>query len=296
MALTLTPLFTGFAARIEGLDAARVTNDDVAAVKSAMVEYAVVVLPRQDLTSTQQVAFAERFGPIDSNELAQKFHKPDIAQELVEPSNNDPTKEANARLRIMELSNTIWHTDSSYKTIPAHLSMLYALEAARKGGETQFADLRAGYDGLPDDLKNLIQDMVAEHCVMQRRTMLGYEHTPEEREAFKPVAAYNIVRTLPESGRKTLYLSGHASHILGLTYAEGRVLLNELTERATVKDYVYTHKWARNDLVIWDNRCTMHRICRYDVSTERRHLRRVATRDDAFPSRQLSSLKGKSAA
>jgi alpha-ketoglutarate-dependent 2,4-dichlorophenoxyacetate dioxygenase len=296
MTRTITPLFPGFAARIEGIDAARATDDDIGAVKAAMVEHAVIVLPAQNLTAPQQVAFAAQFGPIDTNELAQKFHKPDIAQELVEPSNNDPKQAANARLRIMELSNTIWHTDSSYKTVPAHLSMLYALEAASKGGETQFADMRAGYDGLPEDLKADIEDMVAEHCVMQRRLMLGYVHTPEEREAFKPVAAYNIVRTLPESGRKTLYLSGHASHILGLPYAEGRVLLNELTERATVKDYVYTHKWTRNDLVIWDNRCTMHRICRYDVTKERRHLRRVATRDDAFPNRQPSLLEGKSAA
>ncbi len=290
MTIKLTPIFSDFAGRLEGIDAGNMSGEDVAAVKKAMVQFPILVLPDQHMDHDQQSAFAHNFGPIDVNELGQKFNKKDVPREFAEPSRNDPKNPQDPRLLLFELSNAIWHTDSSFKTTPAKHSMLYCLKAPRQGGETQYVDLRVAYDRLPPDLKEVVEGGIAEHCSMMKRIMFGYEHSEAERAAFKAISAYDLVRTLPESGRKSLYLSGHASRIFGHSYAESRLLLNDLMEYATTLDNVYTHRWAPNDFVIWDNRCTMHRMRRYNVATEERHVRRISTRDDAFPSRDHAAL------
>jgi alpha-ketoglutarate-dependent 2,4-dichlorophenoxyacetate dioxygenase len=286
----LTPLHPGFAARLEGIQAAGASDADIATIKAALLDYPVLVLPGQTLGAEEQIAFGARFGPLETNEIAGQGYSPGIRKEMLEVSNVGDTNtdaEQIARRRQMDLGNRFWHTDGSYKAVPCHLSMLYGIRVASKDGETQFADMRAGYEAIPDEIKTEIEDMVAFHRGSQARVMIGFDKWTEAERAFIDAgAAYPLVRTLPDSGRKTIYLSAHASHIIGMPVPEGRVLLHELTEIAAARAHVYTHRWKVGDLVIYDNRCTMHRLRRYDVEKEQRILRRVATLDMDNPSLQ----------
>jgi len=291
--MRLTPLAPGFVARIDGVDAARPTEADIAAIKAAQVEYAVIVLPDQQMTQEEQAAFGAKFGPLDVNATSKRYNI-GLRADLLGVSNvgddRAPLPPTDPR-RLLDLGNKFWHTDSSFKGVPAHLSMLYGIRVSSDGGETQFADLRAGYEGLSADWKALIDGLVAEHSGIHSRVMLGFDDwAPEQLRTLGALVAYDIVRTLPESGRKTLYLSAHAAHIIGLPIPVGRMLLHELTELATTQDNVYTHTWRTNDFVIWDNRCTMHRLRRYKASTEARDLRRVSTLDPAFPARDPATV------
>ena len=284
----LVPLRPGFAARLENIRAATATETDIATIKAALLDYPVLVLPGQELSADEHIAFGSHFGPLETNAIAGQGYSPGVRAEMLEISNVGDTNvdtEQVARRRQMDLGNRFWHTDGSYKSVPCHLSMLYGIKVANKDGETQFADMRAGYDAIPDDIKAEIETMVAFHRGSQARVMIGFDKWLDSERAFIDAgAAYKLVRTLPETGRKTIFLSAHAAHIIGMPVPEGRVLLHELTEIATAPAHVYTHRWQIGDLVIYDNRCTMHRLRRYDVEREQRVLRRVATLDMANPS------------
>jgi len=292
----LKPIMPGFVARLEGVRAATASDEDITAIKAALRDYPVLLLPGQQLDAEDHIRFGSRFGPLETNEIAAQGYSPGIRKEMLEVSNVGDTNsdaEQIGRRRQMDLGNRFWHTDGSYKAVPCHFSMLYAIEVARKGGETQFADMRAGYDAIPDDIKAEIENMVAFHRGSQARVMIGFDKWTEAERAFIDAgAAYPLVRTLPESGRRTVYLSAHASHIIGMPVPEGRVLLHELTEIATIPAHVYTHRWRPRDLVIYDNRCTMHRLRRYDVEHEQRILRRVATLDTTNPARDPAQIQG----
>jgi alpha-ketoglutarate-dependent 2,4-dichlorophenoxyacetate dioxygenase len=294
MALRIEEASPGFAARIEGFDVADYAEDDLAALREAMVTYAVVVLPNQQITGDQQVEFAARFGPLDSYPEASLSYNTGMRPDILSVSNERDGKtplDRSDRRRLLDIGNKLWHSDSSFKKVPGHLSMLYGIQVTADGGETQFADLRAGYEAVPDDMKRAIEGLIALHSVMHSRIMLGFDDwDPELHRNFGAWAGHDIVRTLPESGRKTLYLSSHASHIAGMPLPVGRMLLHELTELATTQNNVYTHRWTRNDLVIWDNRCTMHRLRRYRASDELRVLRRVTTLDTEFPARDTAEV------
>jgi alpha-ketoglutarate-dependent 2,4-dichlorophenoxyacetate dioxygenase len=283
----------GFAAEIEGVDAARADPADVAAIREAMRDYAVVVLPDQHMSEAEQVAFGASFGPLDTNAMGRRTYNAGMREDLLNVTNvagEDRLVDALDRRRLLDMGNKLWHTDSSFKEVTAHLSMLYGVQVAGQGGETQFADMRAGYDALSDDWKRLIEPLVAAHSPTYSRVMLGFtDFNPEDKD-MQVSFAHDLVRTLPETGRKTLYLSAHASHIVGLPLPVGRMLLHELTELATTQGNVYTHKWRTNDFVIWDNRCTMHRLRRYRASAEARALRRVTTLDPTFPARDPESV------
>ena len=293
MATRVTPLMPGFAAEIAGVDAARASDADVAAVKAAMVEYGVVVLPDQHVTEEEQVAWGARFGPLDSNPFAASYNR-GMRDDLLGVANagaDGKPYEATDRRRLLDMGNKFWHTDSSYKEVTAHLSMLYGIRVSSEGGETQFADMRAAYDALSPDMRALVEGLVAEHDGVHARVMLGFDDwNADQRNNLGRKYAHDLVRTLPESGRKSLYLSAHASQIVGLPTPVGRMLLHELTELATTQGNVYSHKWRTNDLVIWDNRCTMHRLRRYKASAEARVLRRVTTLDPAFPARDPAAV------
>ena len=293
--VAVTRLKPGFAARIEGVDAARASAADVAAIKAALVEHPVVVHPRQQLSEDAQVEFGSQFGPLDTYDYASNDYNPGVRPDLLVVSNThdaDKPLDVMDRRRMLDLGNKLWHSDSSFRAVPAHLSMLYGVEVASQGGETQFADLRAGYDALGEDMKRLVEGLVAEHSIMHSRRMLGFDDWNAEFQAkYGGWAAHDVVRVLPDSGRKTLYLSAHASHIVGLPIPLGRMLLHELTELSTTPDKVYTHRWERNDLVIWDNRCTLHRLRRYRASAEPRKLRRVTTVATEFPARDPDTVR-----
>lgn len=199
---------------------------------------------------------------------------------------NNNIRSTSDRWRMMMLANQLWHTDSSFKRVPGKVSFLSAHEVPPSGGETEFADLRAAFDALELATKERIEGLVAEHSIFYSRSLIGYtEFSDEERAALPPVPQ-TIVRIHPGSGRKTLYLASHASHIIGWPVALGRALLDELITFATQPRFVYQHRWRAGDLVVWDNRCTLHRGRPYDDANFRRDMRRTTVEDSAPTSEQ----------
>src|SRR5262245_10318671 len=287
MSITVTPVRPDFVADISGIDLAQPLKPaDRDAIEAAINRYAVVVFRDQKLTDSQQIDFARYFGPIHSS--AQRARHHDIkhrlaATEIADISNLDGegrVLQADSRRRLDWLANRLWHTDASFRAVPGALSLLYAHVVPEEGGDTEFADLRAAYDALPEKAKAEIEGLVAEHSIWHSRAQLSVtQYTPEELASLPPVPQ-RVVRRHPGSGRKSLYVASHASHIIGMPVADGRLLLLDLMEHATQRRFVHSHTWRQGDLVIWDNRCTMHRARPFDT-TRVRDLRRVTTRDVA---------------
>jgi alpha-ketoglutarate-dependent 2,4-dichlorophenoxyacetate dioxygenase len=284
MAIALRRLHPLFVAEVGGVAAGRPLDaDTVAGLRLALDRYAVLVLHDQDLDDERQLAFAANFGEIEAPRSARVDVKRRLRPEISDISNldenNRPRAEDDPR-RFDQLGNRLWHTDGSFRRVPAALSMLYAHRVPSAGGETEFADMRAAWDALPDNTRKEINGLVAMHDIAHSRAQIGFtELLFGEREAL-PAVPQRLVRTHPGSSRKTLYLASHASHILGRPVPEGRLLLHDLIEFATDRRFVYRHEWRKGDLVIWDNRCTMHRGRPFDES-EVRDLRRATTRDVA---------------
>jgi alpha-ketoglutarate-dependent 2,4-dichlorophenoxyacetate dioxygenase len=275
MALTIRKLHPLFAGEVTGVDLTRPLGSmEAAAIEAAMDEYAVLVFPKQDITDEQQLAFARNFGEREESRGG-TVAKPEDARltpGLADVSNlgkdGKPLPRDN-RVHLFNLGNCLWHSDSSFRPIPAKFSLLSARVVNPKGGNTEFADMRAAYDALDGETRNEIEDMICEHSLMTSRGALGFlDYTEEEKAMFKPVLQ-RLVRTHPGHGRKSLYLSSHAGAIQGMTVPEARVLLRDLNEHATQPQFVYVHKWTLHDLVMWDNRQTMHRVRRYDQSQPR---------------------------
>jgi alpha-ketoglutarate-dependent 2,4-dichlorophenoxyacetate dioxygenase len=176
------------------------------------------------------------------------------------------------------LGNRLWHTDASFQDPAGRYSMLSARIVPSEGADTEFADMRAAYDALPEKMKARIEGLRVHHSIAHSRQTLGFEFSAEEQDALKG-AVHPLVRTIPRSKRRSLYLAAHASRILDWPVPEGRLLLHELTEHATQREFVYRHVWRVGDLVIWDNRATMHRATPYDDTRDHRELRRVTTLD-----------------
>jgi alpha-ketoglutarate-dependent 2,4-dichlorophenoxyacetate dioxygenase len=182
---------------------------------------------------------------------------------------------------LFQLGNRLWYTDSSFKQLPARASLLYARLIPSIGGHTEFADERAAYDALPEETKRRLDSLVAEHSIFNSRARLGFTNfSDEERQGLPPVPQV-LVRTLPDSGRKSLYLASHAGRIFGMPEADGRALIEELLAHATQRQFVYTHRWRVHDLVIWDNRCTMHRGTEFDDLRWKRDMQRATVCDIA---------------
>jgi alpha-ketoglutarate-dependent 2,4-dichlorophenoxyacetate dioxygenase len=287
MSITVKPVTPDFVAEISGIDLAQpLRSDDREAIEAAINRHAVVVFHDQKLTDDQQIDFGRCFGPIASP--AQKARHTGVkhriaSNDIADISNLDGdgnVLEANSKRRLDWLANRLWHTDASFRAVPGALSMLYAHVVPDEGGETEFADLRAAYDSLPQKIRDRIEPLIAEHSIWHSRGQLAVTmYTPEEVASLPPVPQ-RVVRRHPGSHRKTLYLAAHASHILGMPVADGRLLLMDLIEHATQRQFVHSHTWKQGDLVIWDNRCTMHRARPFDT-TKVRDLRRVTTRDVA---------------
>ena len=287
MGITVTPITPSFVAEISGIDLAQPLRPaDRDAIEDAINRYAVVVFRGQTLTDTQQIDFAAEFGPIHAP--GQRARHTGIKHrlertELADISNLDgdgKVLEVNARRRLDWLANRLWHTDASFRAVPGALSLLYAHVIPDEGGDTEFADLRAAYDALPAATKAQLEGLVAIHSIWHSRGQLDVTQYTAEELANLPPVPQRVVRTHPGSHRKTLYLAAHASHIEGMPVPDGRLLLMDLMEHATRPQFVHAHKWREGDLVIWDNRCTMHRARPFDT-TKVRDLRRVTTRDVA---------------
>jgi alpha-ketoglutarate-dependent 2,4-dichlorophenoxyacetate dioxygenase len=287
MAFTVSALHPHIGAEIGGLDLSGPIDDaTVQELWRAIDRYAVLVFHDQHVSDEQLRSFAGRFGELEIGRSAaaggrRRLQYPEIG----DISNLDEDSRVRAlgdRRRLDSLGNRLWHTDASYMPVPVVLGMLFAVTVAPPSpfgaGETEFADMRAAYDALSEAQKEAIDGLVVEHDVFWSRGQIGFtEFPPGEREKYPP-SLQRLVRRHPGSGRKALYLSAHASHIVGLPVPEGRVLLNLLSEHATQRQFVYSHKWQVGDLVIWDNRDTMHRGRPHDES-QPRDLRRATTLD-----------------
>lgn len=295
MSLSIRQLHPLFAGEVSGVDIAAPLDDAAfGAIQAGLDAYAVLVFHGDTLSEDEQIAFATRFGRMEAqNGVIMTGVKRRISDRLVDISNideNDALLEQNNRRRMSSLGNLLWHTDSSFKRTPAKYSMLHAHTVTREGGETQFTDMRAAYDALPEKMKARIEGLEAEHSIFTSREKLGFtDFSDEERRAMPPVQR-PLVRVHPGSGRKALYLASHASHIAGWPVPDGRMLIHELMEHATQPQFVHTHIWAPGDLVIWDNRCTMHRGRPYDEN-ERRDMRRATIEDPdaALPEQRIAS-------
>jgi alpha-ketoglutarate-dependent 2,4-dichlorophenoxyacetate dioxygenase len=275
MAIAIRQLHPHFIGEVSGLDLRKpLTPDEAAEIEAGMDRYAVLVFHDQDITDQQQLAFALNFGEREEIRGGNVTRKEDyrLSSGLNDVSNlgkdGNPLPKDH-RAHLFNLGNCLWHSDSSFRTIPAKFSLLSAGVVNPKGGNTEFADMRAAYDALDHETKAEIDDLICEHSLMYSRGSLGFvDYSDEEKAMFKPVLQ-RLVRTHPVHGRKSLYLSSHAGKVVGMSMPEGRLLLRDLTEHATQREFVYIHQWTVHDLVMWDNRQTMHRVRRYDQSQPR---------------------------
>jgi alpha-ketoglutarate-dependent 2,4-dichlorophenoxyacetate dioxygenase len=279
----ITPVFAG---EVSGIDITKpISKQEAAAIEAGMDKYAVLVFRDQRFTDEAQMAFSLNFGTIEvargNNIMKLEDKRLDVRMNDVSNLGKDGKPlPLDSRQRMFNLGNMLWHSDSSFRAVPAKYSLLSARVVNPTGGDTEFADMRAAYDALDDATKREIDDLVCEHSLMNSRGSLGFgEFTDEEKAMFKPVRQ-RLVRTHPVTGRKSLYLSSHAGAILGMPTPYARILLRDLTEHATQPRFVYPHKWKAFDLVMWDNRQTMHRGRRYD-ETQARDVRRTTVAGDA---------------
>ncbi|HUP35552.1 MAG TPA: TauD/TfdA family dioxygenase [Candidatus Limnocylindria bacterium] len=282
------------AAEVEGIDLTRpLSLDEVAAVHAGMDKYAVLVFHDQPLTDEQQLAFTSSLGEIE-HAIGTSLRAPDeyrLPTTFADVSNLDKDNQIYARedrRRLFALGNRLWHSDSSFKVIPAKYSLLHARSIPSKGGNTEFADMRAGYDAIDDETRALVQDLVCEHSQLYSRQQLGFtDFTDEERVRFAPVRQC-LVRTHPVHRRKSLYLSSHAGGIVGWPVPEARAFLRDLNEIATQRQFVYSHRWRVGDLVMWDNRQTMHRARPFPAH-EPRDVRRTTLVGDGPTAAQVAA-------
>jgi len=275
-----------FAAEVEGIDLTKpLSPTEVAAVHAGMDEHAVLVFHDQKIDDAQQLAFTRSLGEIE-HAIGTGLRAPDdyrLPTTFADVSNLDKNNQVLARdnrTRLFALGNRLWHSDSSFKVIPAKYSLLHARSIPSKGGNTEFADMRAAYDALDAETKAEIEDLICEHSQIYSRMQLGFtDFTEDERERFKPVRQ-RLVRTHPSTGRKSLYLASHAGGIVGRPRPEAMALLKDLIEHATQRQFVYAHQWRVGDLVMWDNRRTMHRARPFPPD-EPRDVRRTTLVGDA---------------
>jgi alpha-ketoglutarate-dependent 2,4-dichlorophenoxyacetate dioxygenase len=285
MPITLHPVTPDFAAEVGDVDLSQpLAAEDRAAIRAAFLEYAVLVFPGQQLTDDQHVAFAQEFGPMERNinSYAEEVKKDRIDSRISDVSNLDADHrilDDASRKRQSGLANRLWHTDSSFRHLPARASLLYAKLIAPFGGHTEFADMRAAWEALPAPMQARIADLEAEHSIFHSRAKIGFSDYTERERAALPGALQVLVRTIPETGRRALYLASHIFRVVGMDDAEGTRLIDDLVAHATGRRFVHTHRWRVNDLVLWDNRCTMHRGTPYDERRHPRDMRRATVSD-----------------
>ena len=285
MPITIRQVGPCFAGEVEGIDMRNpLTPDEAAAIHAGMDRYAVLVFRNQNIDDVQQLAFTRSLGEIEhaigtSLRAAADYRLPTTFADVSNLDRQDKPFARDDRRRLFAIGNRLWHSDSSFKTVPAKYSLLRAVSIPSKGGNTQFADMRAAYDALDDETKAQVEGMVCEHSQMFSRQQIGFfDFTDEERERFRPVRQC-MVRTHPVTGRKSLYLSSHAGSIVGWPIPEARGFLRDLIEHATQREFVYAHRWQVGDLVMWDNRQTMHRARPFPAN-EPRDMRRTTLAGD----------------
>ncbi len=288
MALTFRKLHPHFVAEVSPVDLRQVHDrETLDRIRAGMDDYAVLVFRDQPFTDDEQLAFAQRLdGQLHAKTGISALRKSRLGNEaLGDISNVDENGEimrSDDRRRMYGLGNRLWHTDASFQDPAGRYSMLSARIVPPVGADTQYADMRSAYDTLPAETKAQLEGLRVHHSIAYSRQTLGFEFSQDEQETLKG-AVHPLVRTIPRSGRRSLYVASHASRIIDWPVPEGRLLLRDLMEHATQPEFVYRHSWRAGDLVIWDNRATMHRAQPFDDTKYRRELRRVTTLDIEQP-------------
>ena len=297
MGIDIRAVQNGFAGEVTGIDICKpLDGDTVDAIERGMDRYAVLSFPDQPLTDEQQVEFTRNFGELEIT-LAGQMAKPEERRfqqlELGDISNyngadTSKLRERADKRRMYALANRLWHSDASFRAIGAGYTLLHARIVPGKGADTQFADMRAAYDALSEAEKREVEGLVCEHSIVFSREQIGFgEYNPGFEEHLKPVP-HKLVITHPKTGRKSLYLSSHIGGIVGWPVPEARAFIRDLTEHATQPRFVYKHVWKQYDMVMWDNRSTMHRVTRFD-ETLVRDMRRTTVAGDAMTAEQLAA-------
>jgi alpha-ketoglutarate-dependent 2,4-dichlorophenoxyacetate dioxygenase len=299
--VNITPLtrnpFGEFAGTVVGIDLSQpLTAEEVSAIEEGMDRYSVLVFRDQALTDEQQCGYSRNFGQLEETLIGQ-MSKPGDRRlgpaEMGDISNLDPggkLRERDDSRRMYALGNRLWHSDASFRATGAGYSLLSARVVPEYGGNTEFADMRAAYDALDGATKASVQDLFTEHSIAFSRGELGFSDYPEgHADKVRPVR-HSLVRTHPVTGRKSLYLSAHIGTIVGWPMPEARAFIRDLTEHATQPRFVYAHQWRVNDLVMWDNRTTMHRARRYRDLQEVRDLRRTSIKGTGLTAEQVPAM------
>ena len=286
MAFEIRPIQPKFCGEVFDFDLRQpLSGEDIAAVHDGMDKHGVLVFHGQQLTDDEHLAFTKQLGPVQTNESANLIKREERRLDLdfSDVSNLDKDEKLlkrDDRRRMFSLGNRLWHSDASFRAVPAKYSLLYGHIVPPSGGNTEFADMRQAYNTLDDDTKAEIDDLICEHSNLFSRAQLGFTaFTEEDLIAFKPVLQ-RLVRYHPKMDYKTLYMSAHIGGIIGWPRPEAMAFIRDLMEHATQKAFVYSHKWEKGDLVIWDNRQTMHRVRRYDDLKYVRDLRRTTLMGD----------------
>ncbi len=285
MTITTTRHHASFFAEVEGVDLARpMTKSLFAEIEAAFHKHAVLLFRGQSITDAQQVAFSEWFGPVfTATKYSWKDEKRRLRGDMADISNldhdgvllpvDDPRRD-HAR------ANQLWHTDNTFKHVPSRCSVLAAHTIPATGGNTQFADMRAAYDALPAAKKEEIDGLILEHCITYSRERMSFTGFTDAARAELPPVRQMLVRQNPATGSKSLYIAAHAGRVIGWPDDEGRALIDELIAFATQPQFVHEHSWREGDLIVWDNRCTMHRATSFDEMQDVRDLRRVTVSDE----------------
>jgi alpha-ketoglutarate-dependent 2,4-dichlorophenoxyacetate dioxygenase len=294
MTIAIRPLTPDFAGEVFDADLTRpLTEAEVAALEAGMDRFGVLAYHGQAITDEQQRSFSLNFGNLEQTTGGNVTQAKDkrLAAFMADVSNLDADHKPLARddrRRMFNLGNRLWHSDSSFRAVPAKYSILSGRITVDRGGRTEFADMRAAYDSLDAATKIEIEDLVCEHSLLYSRGTLGFTDLSDaERAMFKPVRQ-RLVRVHPVTGRKSLYLSSHIGGIIGWPVPEARAFIRDLTEHATQPQFLYKHAWQQYDLVMWDNRATMHRVTRFD-ETKVRDMRRTTVAGDSVTVEQLAA-------
>ncbi len=278
------PAAPHFAGEVSGIDLTQpLAPQQISAIEAAMARFAVLAFRNQVLTDDQQIAFTRYFGPLEqaTGDIVQGEARR-LPMALNDISNLDREGNIRARddrARLFGLGNRLWHSDSSFKTIPARFSLLSARQIPGQGGNTEFGDMRAAWDTLDRATQGEIRGLITHHSQLYSRELLGFPFTDAEREQWAPVRQ-RLVRRHAETGRLSLYLSAHIGQIEGMPTPEARALLRDLTEHATQRERTHAHVWQQHDLVMWDNRITMHRARPFPAD-QVRDMRRTTIEDEA---------------
>jgi alpha-ketoglutarate-dependent 2,4-dichlorophenoxyacetate dioxygenase len=281
MAITIRQLHPLFCAEIRGVDTgAPMDETTFAEIRAAMEEYSVLILHDQSLDDERQIAFSRRFGPLEMAGMA----NPAVGTYFARQSNLDiktgDVIPLDDRRMIYQKGNYLWHSDSSFKAVPSLCSLLSARIVPPDGGNTEFATMRAAYEALPDDVKQKLDGLVAEHSLVYSRGTVSTGALTPEMTAALPGAWQTMVRVNPSNGRKAIYAGAHASHVIGWPREEGRAFIQWLNEFATQPRFCYSHAWRQGDLLIWDNRAVLHRATAYDTVQQKRLMQRTTVRGD----------------